>query len=38
MNERYIRGLVDGYGKKAMTQAEIDEFNRRQLEMKNKKK
>jgi hypothetical protein len=30
--------LVNGYGKKAMTQAEIDEFNRKQLELKNKKK
>ena len=29
---------MDGFGKKAMTQAEIDDFNRRQLEMKNKKR
>lgn len=30
--------LLDQMGRKAMTQAEIDEFNRQQLEHKNKKR
>ena len=38
LNEKYVQGLAQGYGKRAMTQAEIDEFNRHQLELKNKKK
>ena len=29
--------MLNNMGKKAMTQAEIDDFNRRQLEMKNKR-